>query len=101
MTQELKDYLKKIVDKIEEDTYLESELRYGDMTCSTDSGYALDGINFLMNILEKEMDAIPRERIEQMKNEFIHIGEGTGWLDISLSECLEIIDKYTKEQNNE
>jgi len=44
--------------------------------------------------------SILRERIEQMKNEFIHVGE-TGWLDISLSDCLEIIDKYTKEQTNE
>lgn len=42
------------------------------------------------------VDANPRERIEQMKNEFIHIGEGSGWLDISLRHCLEIIDKYTK-----
>lgn len=41
------------------------------------------------------------QRIEQMKNEFIHIGEGSGWLDISLHHCLEIIDKYTKEQNND
>ena len=46
-------------------------------------------------------DAIPRERIEQMKNEFIRIGEGSGWLDISLHHCLEIIDKYTKEHNEE
>ena len=48
----------------------------------------------------EEKDKKWKERIEKMKNEFIHIGE-TGWLDISLSHCLEIIDKYTKEQNND
>lgn len=61
----------------------------------------------VLNLMElPAVDAIPRDRIEQIKAELTkdYVNDNPKnftYTTVKLKEVLDIIDKYTKEQNNE